>query len=757
MALMAVSPAGGTDLNLSPSSIAATRNCAPSPAHAALTTSKSSTLNKAARSATVHWDRGVFDPSVKSDTDPEAQENKASPSTSTQDLEWTLGSQDPRTKPSDKKSRGHRQRPQLAAETFTAPDVPAESIDSLSAHNESFGEHDLVKAARGQDPQENIFEKHKKKHFQWVLSLPASVCSNPDQPLQPLDDQLNIAASCITDQSDRRYFGCNLLTWTKAAGRKGHFPGDPDDEYLLLATPIELAPEHTHTTDLETTSHRFRVLGQEDADFVMATQMINSPASAANSATQSAKWSTVVDASEDSDNTLTIEPPRRLMTAPMSTIEDSLEEIDQLEDEFEAVTAATRVAQISNAGEDRPRDRAAKHSPYSNPASKVTTPNGKAASKTASAVRGEPNASSPCSPARKSSPPKTEPEAERKTSLGTATKRVARPASLAPPKPLQRASKAPTVPTFELPGERVARELKEKKAARLSMQLDSPKVPDVKTTSQRLPSFRSSKPPTVPEFELPGERVARELKEKKAARLSMQLGPQKLAESSPPPQRVRSVRSSKPPTVPNFELPGESVSRMKKERLAAKLKAEEEEVQRRRQFKARPPPSSVGGSATVRSTFTSRQRESQGGAADQQSTVSPSGASPKYGTTKRHSVAMTPTAGRTVSNASASTVQTNRGRTSSVGSSHFSARATSSSNASIVSASKRSQVSSEEIQEQKARGREIYTRDNSYGQDKEREKRERQQAIQLARQKYAEQSRMLATSRRLKQQQTSTA
>lgn len=625
-------------------------------------------------------------------------------------------------------------------------------------NSESFGGHDLVKAAIGQDPQENVFEKHKKKHFQWVLSLPASVCSSPDQPLQPLDNQLNTAASCITDQSDRRHFGCNLLTWTKAAGRKGHFPGDPNDEYLLLATPIELTPDRSHTADPETTSHRFRVLGQEERGFVMATQMANSPASAATSGPQSAKWSTVVDASEDSDNTLTIEPPRRLMTAPMSTIEDSLEEIDQLEDEFEAVTAATRLAQISSAGGDKPRGRAAKHSPYSNPASKATTPNGKAASKTVSAVRGEPSALSPRSPTRKASPPKAGPEAERQTNLGATTRRVARPASLAPPKPLQRASKAPTISTFELPGERIARELKEKKAARLSMHLDSPKATDVKATPQRLPSFRSSKPPTVPEFELPGERVARELKEKKAARLSMQPGPQKLAGSSPPPQRVRSVRSSKPPTVPNFELPGESVSRMKRERLAAKLKAEEEEAQRRRQFKARPPPSSGGGSATVRSTFTSRQRETQGGGpAGQQGTVSPPGPSPRPGTTKRHSVATTPSVGRTVSNASASTAQTNRGRTSSVGSSHLSGRATSSSNASTVSAGKRSQVSSEEMQEQKARGREIYTRDNWYGQDKEREMRERQQAIHVARQKYAEQSRMLAASRRLKQQQTSTA
>lgn len=617
----------------------------------------------------------------------------------------------------------------------------------------------MVKAARALNPQENIFEKHRKKQFQWVLSLPASVCSTPDPPCQSLDSQLHVAASCTSGQSDRRYFGCNLLTWTKAVVSEEQLPGEAEDEYLLLATPIDLAPDHTTSVDPEITSHRFRVLGQEDHEPVMVTsRMMSSPASATASGRdhigtmpQSINWSTAADASEDSDNTLTIEPPRRLMTAPMSTIEDSLEELDQLEDEFEAVAAATRVAEIS-----KPRDQITKSSPSAKPAPKPNTPNGKAIYKMASSVKpGEP---SPRGTMRKSSPPKAEPEAEKKSNLATTTRKVARPASLATPKPLQRASKAPTIPTFELPGERVAMELKEKKAARLSMQLDPRKLADVKSAAnQRPPSFRSSKPPTIPDFELPGERVARELKEKKAARLSMQVDPRKLAESSPPPQRVRSVRSSKPPTVPNFELPGESVSRMKKERLAAKLKAEEEETRQRRQFKARPPPSSVGGSATVRSTFTSRQRESQGGPSDQQSTVSPLGSSPRSGAGKRQSVTMTPSVARTASNASASTAQTNRGRTSSVGSSHFSARATSSSNASVVSASKRSQVSTEEIQEQKTRGKEIYSRDNSYGQDKEREKLERQQAVQLARQKYAEQSRMLAASRRLKQQQSTTA
>jgi hypothetical protein len=136
MALMAVSPTGGTDLNLSPSSITANCNCASSPAHGTLTTTKSSRPSKSARN-TVHWDLDIFDPSVKENTDPEAQLNKASTSDSTKGFEWTLRSQDTLPDLGDKKFRAHRLRPQLAVETFTAPEVPAESIDSLSAHNGS--------------------------------------------------------------------------------------------------------------------------------------------------------------------------------------------------------------------------------------------------------------------------------------------------------------------------------------------------------------------------------------------------------------------------------------------------------------------------------------------------------------------------------------------------------------------------------------------------------------------------------------------
>lgn len=136
MALMAVSPTGGTDLNLSPSSNTANCNCASSPAHGTLSTPTSSKPTKSARN-TVHWDQDVFEPSIKENTDPEAQQNKASTSDSTKGLQWTLRSQDVLLDISDKKFRRHLHRPQLAAETFTAPEVLSESIDSLSAHNGS--------------------------------------------------------------------------------------------------------------------------------------------------------------------------------------------------------------------------------------------------------------------------------------------------------------------------------------------------------------------------------------------------------------------------------------------------------------------------------------------------------------------------------------------------------------------------------------------------------------------------------------------
>ncbi|KUI58759.1 hypothetical protein VP1G_06032 [Cytospora mali] len=660
---------------------------------------------------TVHWDKNIFDSSIKGNAVPDAR-NKSPSSVnapgSLRTLEVSQQSQSP-VDFGDRRFRGHQRRPPLDPETFIAPDTQIESTDN-TATNKDYYLHDLVKAARDLDPNENVFEKHKRKHFQWVLSLPASAGSNCNQSL---DSPLDCSDSHVLGECDKRYFGCNLLTWTKPPGKENRLPGDPEDKYLLLATPIDLKPDCSETRNVKFTirHEQFRSLQQNTQHLKMAaTQMMDSPAGAASDVFQpesvtpqsarSAMWSTAAtaDASEDSDNTLTLDS-RREMKAPLSTIEDSLEELDDFEDEVEALTAATRMTHITD-----PQDKRS-HMTSPKTATKTTPPANRSSPKAQGSTRNKPSEPVHSSSVHKPSPlTESNQDGEKTPGKAAPTRKVARPASLAPPKPLQKTSKPPTVSTFELPGERVARELKERKAARLSMQLD----------------------------------------------------PQKLAELSSPPQRSRSVRSSKPPTIPNFELPGETFSRMKRERLAAKLKAEEEEAARRRQFKARPPPSSVvSSSTTVRSTFTSRQRESQAGPSEQQQdSFSPASPSPKSGAAKRQSVTMTPSLARTASAASASSVSTaQRGRTSSVDSSHLgSTRATSSSNGSVVSGTKRRSLTAEEIQQQKIRGRNVYLRDNSLAQEKEREKRERQQAIALARQKYAEQSRMLATSRRLKQQ-----
>lgn len=545
------------------------------------------------------------------------------------------------------------------------------------------GDHDLVRAARRFDSNEDVFEKHRKKQFQWVLSLPASAASNSDHSPEGISDP---AAHHTPGEGGRQYFGCNLLTWTKSTGKEDQLPGDPEDKYLLLATPIDLKPDQTNTAHIDCTTHEFRVLQQEPQSIEMAAaQGMNTPSGATKSAYRpsplsatSAQWSATAEASEDSDNTLTIDT-RPEVKSPLSTIGDSFEELDQLEDEIEAIANAARQVKF----DDR----------------RVQDAQAPAAIRPAQKSPGRPqvkaNVSSRRSPARNASSVLGSDKDVSQTPPAATLRKVTRPASLAPPKPIQKARKQPTIPTFELPGERVARELKEKKAARLSMQLDA----------------------------------------------------QKAAEVSPP-QRTRSIRSSKPPTVPNFELPGERYSRQKKERLEKKLKEEEEEARRRRQFKARPSPANAA--PTIRSTFTSRQRQTIGGPSEQASAFAPrAGSSPKAGAAKRQSVTMTPMAMRTASIASTSTISTTgRGRTSSVGSSHVSTRATSSSGGSVTSAGKRSILSIEEIQQQKARGRQIYTRDNTVGQARAREEQDRKEAIKLARQKYAEMSRNKAAQGR---------
>ncbi|KAG7151572.1 hypothetical protein HYQ46_012641 [Verticillium longisporum] len=106
-------------------------------------------------------------------------------------------------------------------------------------------------------------------------------------------------------------------------------------------------------------------------------------------------------------------------------------------------------------------------------------------------------------------------------------------------------------------------------------------------------AVKSAKAPTKASFELPGEAVARRIKEQREARraaaaaaAAAQASPDKTtATTTPMPQRSRSTKA---PTRPNFELPGEAISRRKREQREKELREQEEAEKKRREFRAQP-------------------------------------------------------------------------------------------------------------------------------------------------------------------------
>ncbi|KAG5952989.1 hypothetical protein E4U53_007274 [Claviceps sorghi] len=237
-------------------------------------------------------------------------------------------------------------------------------------------------------------------------------------------------------------------------------------------------------------------------------------------------------------------------------------------------------------------------------------------------------------------------------------------------------------------------------------------------------AVKSSKPTTVPNFELPGEAVARRLKEQREARLAQQAEAQK-AQAPPPPK----PRLNKLLALPTFELPGEAISRRKREEREAKLRAEEEEVRRRREFKARPVRQSTGLAPPPRETLTSRVRQSKplaqatgdGEVRQKRQSVGPVGSNarvllPNNNSPQTRGRSSRPATSRECRAASASTAGRGGGQ--------------------------RNSVSLEGPAVQKQRGREILKQDYSSAQERRKEKQERETTTKAAREDAAERSRM---------------
>jgi hypothetical protein len=250
---------------------------------------------------------------------------------------------------------------------------------------------------------------------------------------------------------------------------------------------------------------------------------------------------------------------------------------------------------------------------------------------------------------------------------------------------------------------------------------------------------KSVKPPTKPTFELPGEAVARRLKEQRETRKAQRESSNEGSTTAKAPAPVTKVKSAKPPTKPTFELPGEALSRKKREAHEARLKAQEEEEKKRREFKAKPPRTSIQPDFVPRETAASLARKSQvvkpkseNGAPNQQRN--------SISVSKRGSIVGAHRPSIQAVNLVNMSAPRSPGPANSSQARHA-RKASTTSGPSMSGLAIQRTVSSSEVQLQRQRAKEIYMRDMKALEEMEREKREREAAAKKSRLEAAERGR----------------
>ncbi|KAK4122613.1 hypothetical protein N657DRAFT_575285 [Parathielavia appendiculata] len=511
--------------------------------------------------------------------------------------------------------------------------------------------------------------KHQEGQFEWLLSIPVKSAAKGRRPRGDSHDDAELHHGEKT-----LYFGCNLVRRrTQSGGVLEN--GKSTDVYTLLATRIKGEEDFAMAIDAEiaklqsTTADRLCLSDAPMAEHYLGSDMLKSPGLVLD----------VKEVAEDSDGD---------GSRPLSQIEDSGEALEKLEEEIGALGQVAQLEQVLSpeATTRNTNGSGAKPTPMKGATS------GRAGA-TPTRARTVERASSVHRPTSTGNDEKTAPG-----SATSSARKVPRPTSLLPPKPPAKSSKAPTVPTFELPGEAVARRLKEQREQRRSQQV----------SSEQAAALAAAYSPSKPHF-----------------------------------------KSTKPPTRPTFELPGEAISRKKREEREAKLRAQEEEERKRREFKARPIRASLVPNTIPRETRTSlvrqKSRTTEGSSDSATTTITPV-------SKKRHSLvgaSGTPAAttsatfhsrGRNPDSTNNATATTSRR-----------AHSTTPSQASIHSRSSgRSKQTGDEVAaasvppHKPLRGKEVYARDNAVREERERERREREQAARVAREKAAERSREMS-------------
>ena len=261
----------------------------------------------------------------------------------------------------------------------------------------------------------------------------------------------------------------------------------------------------------------------------------------------------------------------------VSRIEDSVEALDQLEEAIEALDQATLAETIVSPEKTRQKDTTvSNHFPAPMDCRIVPDkPRGERQTKVQ-------NSKQTLKPGYNSMRVKsTTPKA---AVVKKATSMVFKPNDNHEPLPMKEREDLPSKSRATVSRRPISMIVKSRPGDEYSKE-DIPKTAPVKRPVSLLPPkerVKSAKPVTKPTFELPGEAIARRLKEKKEARLAQRDS----SEDSFHTARIVSgsrIKSNKPPTTSTFELPGEAVSRRKREALEARLKTQEEEEGRRRE------------------------------------------------------------------------------------------------------------------------------------------------------------------------------
>lgn len=400
--------------------------------------------------------------------------------------------------------------------------------------------YDLLKDTVAEGSIWEQVKRHSAGQFEWLVThLPSQDSTIHDSSSEEYATEHGV---------DDKVYVCNLVLQKK---REPHSDSVcPLNSYYLLATPLQYSANWT--VEMEEP----RIASDDDAVAWMDNSRPGTPPMKVPEivlAVESAVSPTFTAVSDRSFG----DSSSRATSFSLPRIEDSLEELDRLEDQIEALNEFTRPKQLALLrGQQQPKVAASQPTPEE-------------------AMRAWKRSTVACAPATVRVKPAEKVAAPPRRSVSLTVR-----------------EKSPEEP------------VKESSSRRSGLGVFMSKAGSTLATVAKS-SIRSSKTPTIPNFELPGKAVARRLRGVREAREAHHAAALKALEAPPKP------RSNKTLPKPTFELPGDTISRRKREETEAKLRAQEEEQRKRREFKARPAKPTSTPSTLPRDTVASRARQAK--------------------------------------------------------------------------------------------------------------------------------------------------